>query len=117
MEKLNKTREAYEIGMIQITDPNKLPSGKHYAIMVYVEESHSTYEPPWHERDKGVGSYYTEKYIQIQHWVTTNEEVWKQKILELETGRGHTTKQKYVAFVVDKVANVKLNVNVDVRIN
>lgn len=115
MEKSNKTRPSHEVGMIRIENPDNLPNVKHYVIMVYVPDSRTSYEAPWHPRET-TGTYSTTNFIDVQHWVTTNREVWEKKIFEMERGESRCGKgAKYSAFVVDKLASVKLNVSVDVK--
>ncbi len=116
MALINQSGPACETVMVKVEDPKNIPPGKHYAIMVYTPETRSEYEAPWHERDRGVGTYRTTSYVDVQHWVTTNKEIWQKHILQMERGESRTGKNaKYVAFVVDMVAKVELNVSVDIK--
>jgi len=101
--------------LTQVKDPKNIPAVKHYAILIYVQESRTEYEAPYHERDKG-GTYNTVNYVDIQHWVTTDRKLWEEKLCMLEKGESRVGKQKYAAFVVDKLAKVELKVSVNVDI-
>lgn len=112
MEKSNSTSKTSK-ALVQVTSPDQVPSNKHYAILIYVPETSTDYEPPYHPRDK-VGTYTTRSVIDVQHWVTENREIWEQRIVELERGESRVGKAKYVAFAVDKLAKVELKVSIGI---
>lgn len=93
-----------------IKDSKSLPKQKHYVIVIFGKETRS--EQDYDHADK----YYTYEAVNIEYLVILNEKIWKDKILKLESDKSYSGKQDYAAFVVDKIAEVKLNVSVDIDI-
>ncbi len=91
--------------LVHVRKVEDVPQDKHYTIIVYENVSRS--EPSYDHADK----YDTYQALEVSHYVTKSSQIWKDEILQLEQ-----KKEKYVAFVVDKIAKVKLNVSVDLDI-
>lgn len=91
--------------LVKIDKPEDVPVDKHYTIIIYETVTRS--EPSYDH----AGQYDSYQALEVSHYVTKSSQVWKDEILRLEQ-----KKEKYVAFVVDKIAKVKLNVSVDLDI-
>lgn len=100
--------------MTRVKGKNDVPTGLHYAILVYKHES------VYHEGDErsrtnpGHGyPAHTETFDAFEHYVTQYKNEWLAAIEEFATNED--TKNKFICFEVPKLAKVATKVVVDIE--
>lgn len=90
--------------MKQVTKPDDVPVGRHFAIIAYSSLTHD---------DNWGGTCDT---LMAEHYVTTDKSLWEAKIAEFEEPNNYREKRPYVAFEVPGLAKVTRQIIVNVNI-
>jgi len=92
---------------------NDVPTGLHYAILVYKTESVYIEGDERSRTNPGHGyPARTEVYESFEHYVTLYKDEWLKAIEEFATNED--TKNKFICFEVPKLSSVKTKVVVDI---
>lgn len=79
-------------GMIRVRGPNDVPSGPHFAVIIY--DTQSVYIPGDERSRTAPGHGYpahNESFDTFEHWVTTNQQVLNAFIQEVEADNATRT--------------------------
>ena len=93
----------YDLQPYRIEDPERAPSGRHFAIVLYKQENEWT--PPYDHGDTGSSSTVT----RTCHYAFTDKATWESAIEMLALERA-----KFVAMKVEGVASVRLRAVVEI---